>query len=135
MYRHVFGALEGEVAGMLVGRLDGCGLPDVRAAIPAERARCRRGDVTLTHYAWEGIFGALDTSYAGQAIVGWYHSHPGLGVFLSERDCFIHRHFFPLPGHVAYVVDPVAGLEGLFGWRSGELSLIAAGRVAHGHYT
>ncbi len=53
-------------------------------------------------------------------IVGWYHSHPDFGIFLSERDCFIHEHFFSAPGQVAYVVDPVRGLEGMFAWHEGK---------------
>jgi hypothetical protein len=62
----------------------------------------------------------MDSKYADARIVGWYHSHPDFGIFLSERDCFIHEHFFSGPGQVAYVIDPVRDLEGVFAWRGGK---------------
>ena len=62
----------------------------------------------------------MDTRYADKRIVGWYHSHPDFGIFLSDRDCFIHEHFFSGAGQVAYVVDPVRDLEGVFSWQKGK---------------
>jgi proteasome lid subunit RPN8/RPN11 len=49
--------------------------------------------------------------------VGWYHSHPGLGVFLSEQDRFIHKSFFgDEPWYIAVVFDPASGERGVFVW-------------------
>jgi hypothetical protein len=62
----------------------------------------------------------MDTQYADRAIVGWYHSHPDFGIFLSDRDRFIQEHFFSGAGQVAYVVDPVRKAEGLFTWQKGK---------------
>ena len=56
----------------------------------------------------------MDTKFTDRDIVGWYHSHPNFGIFLSDRDCFIQDHFFNGPGQIAYVVDPVNGVEGRF---------------------
>ncbi|MBN1802445.1 MAG: Mov34/MPN/PAD-1 family protein [Candidatus Lokiarchaeota archaeon] len=39
--------------------------------------------------------------------VGWWHSHPNFGVFLSPTDVKTHRYFFPEPIFVALVVDPI----------------------------
>ncbi|OYT48192.1 hypothetical protein B6U83_03895 [Thermoplasmatales archaeon ex4484_36] len=52
---------------------------------------------------------------ARNSLVGWYHSHPGFGVFLSPRDIKTHSTFaeaFPLS--IALVIDPVRGEEGFF---------------------
>jgi hypothetical protein len=54
------------------------------------------------------------------SIVGWYHTHPTFGIFLSDRDRFIQEHFFSGPGQIAYVVDPVNKTEGVFFWREGK---------------
>jgi hypothetical protein len=51
--------------------------------------------------------------------MGWYHSHPGFGVFLSDHDTFIHKNFFSSALQVAWVYDPHSDEEGCFGW-SGE---------------
>lgn len=38
-------------------------------------------------------------------IAGWYHSHPGHGIFLSQIDIASQMTFFNQPYHVALVVD------------------------------
>ena len=53
--------------------------------------------------------------------MGWYHSHPGFGVFLSDHDTFIHKNFFSSPGQVAWVFDPHSDEEGCFGWVGGRI--------------
>ena len=68
----------------------------------------------------------MDTKFTDRDIVGWYHSHPNFGIFLSDRDCFIQDHFFNGPGQIAYVVDPVNGVEGVFAWRNGQGQALSA---------
>ncbi|MEB3298012.1 MAG: Mov34/MPN/PAD-1 family protein [Candidatus Sericytochromatia bacterium] len=41
-------------------------------------------------------------------VVGWCHTHPGHGVFLSAPDREVHARKFPLPFQVALVIDPMA---------------------------
>jgi len=53
----------------------------------------------------------------GLELIGWYHSHPGFGVFLSDHDTFIHRNFFSSKRQVAWVYDPHSDEEGCFGWQ------------------
>jgi len=53
---------------------------------------------------------------AGSQIVGWYHTHPAFGLFLSEYDLFIHRNFFADPAHDRAGPGPVAGELGWFGY-------------------
>ena len=40
-------------------------------------------------------------------VVGWYHSHPGLGAFFSAVDRRTQRAFFANPYSVGWVVDPL----------------------------
>ncbi len=40
-------------------------------------------------------------------IVGWWHSHPDLGCFLSRTDLHTQEVFFPESYQVALVVDPI----------------------------
>ena len=64
-------------------------------------------------------------------IVGWYHSHPGFGVFLSEHDLFIQQNFFSNPQQVAWVYDPHTDEEGCFGWIGGNIEKLSAIRVGY----
>jgi proteasome lid subunit RPN8/RPN11 len=51
-----------------------------------------------------------------ELVVGWYHSHPGLGAFFSHTDRRTQRAFFPHAYSVGWVVDP---LEGESAWFTG----------------
>ena len=53
-------------------------------------------------------------------MVGWYHTHPGWGVFLSGMDQFICENFFGKTLDVALVVDPCRGDRGMFQWTGEE---------------
>jgi proteasome lid subunit RPN8/RPN11 len=112
-----------EIGGVLVGRWeqdDDGPFVVVSEAIRCDEAAKKSGEVTFTHEAWNKINHEMDTRFVDLKIVGWYHSHPSFGIFLSERDVFIHDHFFSNPGQVALVVDPVKKTEGVFSWRNGK---------------
>jgi len=61
--------------------------------------------------------------------VGWYHSHPNFGIFLSEHDHFIQRNFFSQPWQVAVMVDPVRREMGCFGWDEGRVTRLSGDKV------
>ncbi|WP_028060985.1 Mov34/MPN/PAD-1 family protein [Candidatus Solirubrobacter pratensis] len=121
VYDHVFSDLANEVGGFLIGRARNDGRVAVRGIVPALRADGQTASLTFTHDAWEDVHRELEQRFAGEEIVGWYHSHPGFGIFLSEHDLFIHRNFFAAAHQIAYVVDPHAGEEGIFAWQHGEV--------------
>lgn len=112
---HVNGSTAGEVGGVLVGTLEDDGVQIV-AALPAHKATSASANVTFTHEVWEEVLPVIDRDYVGCQLVGWYHSHPGFGVFLSDYDLFIQRNFFSDSRMVALVVDPLQGEGGWFGW-------------------
>jgi proteasome lid subunit RPN8/RPN11 len=123
IYRHVFDNADREVGGVLIGRAPAdAALPQVTAAIPAIAADEQRATLTFTQEAWEHVHRVLDREHPDKQIVGWYHSHPGFGIFLSDHDLFIHQNFFSGPAQIALVVDPLAGTEGVFCWHAGSIS-------------
>ena len=127
IYQHVFDNDDREGGGVLVGGLHDDSLPLVKGSIAALEAEGQRASVTFTHDAWSTIHQTMDRDFPDDQIVGWYHSHPGFGIFLSNFDRFIHDNFFSDPRQIAYVVDPVAGTEGIFHWRDGELVVFSEG--------
>jgi 26S proteasome regulatory subunit N11 len=47
-----------------------------------------------------------------EVVVGWYHSHPGFGCWLSSVDCNTQQSFEQLnPRAVAVVVDPIQSVK------------------------
>ena len=114
-----------EQGGVLVGQVEpGTRSVWIRHSIVAVGAVSKPASFTFTHEAWNHIHAVIDASPSDLEIVGWYHSHPDYGVFLSEHDLFIHRHFFPQPFHVALVVDPLRATSGWFGWADGQIEPI-----------
>lgn len=118
--QHARGTPQMEICGALIGRQSDAGT-FVIGAVPGEGAAQGSTHVTFTQEAWVRIHEEKDKRYPGQAIVGWYHSHPGFGVFLSDHDVFIHKNFFANPGSLAWVYDPHSDEEGCFAWNGGEV--------------
>lgn len=90
---------------------------EVRHFVPAVGARSKAASLTFTHDAWATMRREVDERFPDDAIVGWQHTHPNIGIFLSGYDMFIHRHFFSEPWQIALVVDPVKREFGFFQWR------------------
>ena len=121
--RHSLTSLNREVAGMLIGphpeqKEDGRWIVHVSDAIVAKHTEMRGASVTYTPESWRYIHDVLAEKYPNEeaVIVGWYHTHPGFGIFLSGMDLFIHQNFFVQPWHIALVLDPVAHTSGFFSW-------------------
>jgi len=115
-----------EVCGVLLGS-ETEGLTSIEACISGENAAQGGAHVTFTQDTWEHIYKVKDRDYPDSRIVGWYHSHPGFGVFLSDHDTFIHKNFFSSPQQVAWVYDPHSDEEGCFGWDGDRLKRL--GRI------
>ncbi len=63
--------------------------------------------VRFDRHGFEKLFDSLDDSGFDYIIVGWYHSHPGHGCFLSQTDVDTQTSMFNRPFHSALVIDPV----------------------------
>lgn len=113
-----------EVGGVLVGELlrDDAG-PYLRIddTIDALHADEKGAELTFTHATWEHIHKEMDGTHPDKRLVGWYHTHPGFGIFLSDRDRFIHKSFFNLPFQIAFVYDPKTREHGVFGWHDDQV--------------
>ncbi|MGP0069883.1 MAG: Mov34/MPN/PAD-1 family protein [Isosphaeraceae bacterium] len=126
LWKHAAEDTSVEICGVLVGswHRDEIGpFAKITESIRGEGAKTRFAEVTFTHETWAKINSEMDTKYAALRIVGWYHTHPDFGIFLSDRDRFIQEHFFSGPGQVAHVIDPIRRTEGVFIWRDGKPTL------------
>jgi proteasome lid subunit RPN8/RPN11 len=121
---HAAESPEVEICGVLVGRREKDKDGDfvhVTATIRGEKAREQGSHVTFTHDTWNHIHREMDAKFAGKEIIGWYHTHPGFGIFLSDMDAFIHKSVFAQPHQVSLVHDPLVGKTGIFVLRGDQL--------------
>jgi proteasome lid subunit RPN8/RPN11 len=128
--QHARSSMKAEVCGVLIGSTEHERML-VEACIQGINAAQGGAHVTFTQDTWEHIYKIKDKEYPDQKIVGWYHSHPGFGVFLSEHDLFIQQNFFSNPQQIAWVYDPHTDEEGCFGWVGEKIEKLSAIRVGY----
>ncbi len=113
-----------ELGGVMLGRhhIDDQGNPFVviSDSLRAKHYEATKGSFKFTHETWSQITRDRNEYRSELEMVGWYHTHPGWGVFLSGMDLFICNNFFNRPLDVALVIDPCAGHRGWFQWENGE---------------
>lgn len=129
---HAYSLLTAEVGGMLMGQVDGS-TTKIVGYIPALSASAEQTTLTFTHEVWEDILKLAEAQFPEASIVGWYHTHPTFGIFLSEYDLFIQENFFAARGHLALVIDPVQGIYGWFAKNSkGAVTVFEEGPTTRG---
>jgi proteasome lid subunit RPN8/RPN11 len=123
---HVFGNIwnhlesnpQVEAGGLLVGHPFKClDDPDttfvvITGAIRQDSDNRSVGHFTVGPHDIAAAREKLEEAYPGLVVVGWYHSHPGHGVFLSGQDMQIVGSIYNADWHVALVVDPQQGRAG-----------------------
>lgn len=84
-----------ELGGILVGHLDReDGLfARVIGCLDARHTTMTAGSLTFMHETWADLADRMEERYPTEKVLGWYHSHPGHGVFMSSYDRFIHENF------------------------------------------
>jgi len=120
---HALSSFNREVAGVLIGsrpekQPDGRYIVHIFDTIIARHTVMQGASVTYTPESWRYLNDTLQERYPDDTavMVGWYHTHPGFGIFLSGMDLFIHQNFFTQIWHVAMVLDPRARTSGFFCW-------------------
>jgi proteasome lid subunit RPN8/RPN11 len=109
--KHCFSETKVEVGGFIVGHINGA-VAEVTHVIPAEHSVGKSTQLTFTHDTWNALHSKMND--LDGTLIGWYHSHPNFGVFLSEHDQFIQQNFFKQEGNITIVIDPVRGRRGWF---------------------
>ena len=86
----------------------------IDTAIPALYTERGAAHLTFTSASQVAMHESLQRDYPGKTLLGWYHTHPHMGVFFSQWDAWIHRYFFPRIWQVALVVEPCTSIGGFF---------------------
>lgn len=112
-----------EIGGFLIGRAWSEGKRFrvlVEDVLPVEDAGSTASEFTFKAEAFIHVahkYGTPDGRVpSGSTWVGWYHTHPGHGVFFSMPDQETHASKFGAPYHIGLVIDPHREEAGLFYW-------------------
>ncbi|MBK6315473.1 MAG: hypothetical protein IPF53_14560 [Blastocatellia bacterium] len=125
--RHVSRSLDHELGGFLLGNLYRCPNTDRRYLVIDQSARAHFIESSDVHLAftldtWAHLAEEITGKFLGKLVVGWYHSHPRMDVFLSAYDVAIHEERFPDPWTTALVIEPEKNRGGFFRWQDGKLN-------------
>lgn len=135
MERHALTDTNVELGGVMLGGqfVDRAGNPFVLItdSIRAQHYESTKGSFKFTHETWSDISRQREEFPDDLQMVGWYHTHPGWGVFLSGMDMFICDNFFNKPLDVALVIDPCRQDRGMFMWLDATASRV---RRTNGFY-
>lgn len=102
-----------ELGGLLLGRVFKAPISTassypwitlIEQAIPSCEYRNSSVSLRMGTEVWNRAGAALQD---GLMIVGWYHSHPNLGVFFSGTDRATQSAFFNHPYALGLVIDPI----------------------------
>ena len=110
---HCFSKVDVEVGGFLVGKVEN-GKSIVTHILEAKNTSAQSAQLTFTNKTWETAWEEMSEIGKDAKLVGWFHSHPNFGVFLSDYDKFIQNQFFHEDGMITIVVDPIRGKRGWF---------------------
>lgn len=108
-----------EQAGILCGQVFSCGSERIYVAITsaiAADAHAGAAHFRFHERSWDEIWHKMEP---GSNVVGWYHTHPGMGVFLSQTDLRMQKLYFQSPWQIAVVIDPVSGESSAFSGSKG----------------
>lgn len=118
-----------EVGGMLLGeayRDNGILYLEIQVCLhaPSRKGQSSVASFTFTPETWAEMNSEKDHNYPHLKVVGWFHSHPGHHIFLSDYDLEIHTQHFKQDHHTALVYDPVNHEGGFFIWHWGSRKIL-----------
>jgi proteasome lid subunit RPN8/RPN11 len=124
---HAHTDLDNEVGGWLIGthradQISGEEYIVIDRCLPALYTRQGSAYLTFTQDSQVAMFDVMEEKFPEKDLLGWYHTHPRMSVFLSNYDLFLHNHFFPHLWQVALVIEPHTNTAGFF-IRDGEGNL------------
>jgi proteasome lid subunit RPN8/RPN11 len=116
---HAGSDLDNEIGGWLLGKwcVDQTTQEEfvvVEANLPAVFTRSGSAFLTFTQDSQVAMHDLMEDRYPGKELVGWYHTHPRMGIFLSTYDVWLHKNFFTKPWQMALVIEPHSNVAGFF---------------------
>lgn len=119
MCAHAGSDLDNEVGGWMAGKycrdsLHGTPFIVVDTVLPAVYTEQGAAHLTFTGDTQVALHNHLEENYPTKVFLGWYHTHPRMGVFFSAWDLWLHQNFFPEAWQVALVIEPHQSVGGFF---------------------
>jgi proteasome lid subunit RPN8/RPN11 len=130
---HLSSDITMEQVGLLFGHVEEtagkASIVTILTSHPLDPASASSTHVAMLRDQWPPAWRRLTSCKPDLQLVGWYHSHPGHGIFLSATDLRTQALWFRQPWHVALVIDPVSHSLGAFCGPQGHRTSILAPEI------
>lgn len=114
LYQYARSSVNGEKLAVLMGKtdvIDGQKTVFISGVIQARFTEKIKGVETITTQSWKYISEEIEKYFTDLEIVGWMHSRPSFGAFVTSRDEAYHKKVFKNDSQVFFVVDPIDRLD------------------------
>lgn len=132
--RHTSTETEREVGGFLIGRpseWQGQAYVEIVSALAGKTLSSSAVHVTISPDTWARAQAQVRQKSGKDCIVGWYHTHPNMPIFMSKQDLSIQRGFFRESWQVALVVEPNSREASFFVWSGREVKPAKSFQVSY----
>jgi proteasome lid subunit RPN8/RPN11 len=109
-----------EQGGFLLGKSNLAGDLKITDFLPALHTIAKNSSFQFTTQTWNDYDDRKREKFSNLKLIGWAHTHLGLGVFLSPKDKTVNMFF----DYIAVVVDPLKREIGFFYLKSSPEALI-----------
>ena len=110
LYQYARSSATGEKLAVLMGKtivIDGQKTVFISGVVQAKFTEKLKGMETITSQSWKYISEEIEKYFTDLTIVGWMHSRPSFGAFVTSRDEAYHKKVFNGDSQLFFVVDPV----------------------------
>jgi proteasome lid subunit RPN8/RPN11 len=119
MCAHAGSDLDNEVGGWMAGKYchdshDDTPFIVIDTILPAIYTKQGAAHLTFTGDTQIALHNHLEEHFPEKILLGWYHTHPRMGIFFSQWDTWLHQNFFPELWQVALVIEPHQSIGGFF---------------------
>lgn len=110
LYQYARSSVNGEKLAVLMGKtevIDGRKTVFISGVVQARFTEKIKGVETITTQSWKYISEEMEKYFPNLKVVGWMHSRPSFGAFVTSRDEAYHKKVFNNDSSVFFVVDPI----------------------------
>ena len=110
LYQYARSSATGEKLAVLMGKnlvIDGHETVFVSGVVQARYTEKLKGMETITKKSWKQIGEDIEKYFPDLNVVGWMHSRPSFGAFVTSRDEAYHKKVFGTDRKLFFVVDPI----------------------------
>ncbi len=101
-------------AGLLIGETLEGGTLRLIGSVELFSGQFPDNSLSALENAVASLLGEAARLWPGKSVLGWFHTHPGFGVFVSSEDMVVHQNLSAYGCQIALIIDPIKNQASFF---------------------